>query len=109
MVVNGKGDKKKKSKERAFEVDEEAPVVVFDETIYGIKKHDPNRPRPTKGMNQSSIPRPSEDADEYSLIFYPLLPRSIADMEVDRLWERIKDKVDDIRTSQLNREGSLTT
>jgi hypothetical protein len=48
-------------KTKAFEVDEKAPTIVFDETIYGIRRRDPTKPRAVREEKS----RPVEDADEY--------------------------------------------
>lgn len=66
-----KSSKKDQVKESAFEIDAKAPVVVFDETKFGIRRRDPSasitkKTPPNTGTSPLPLPPYDEqdDADE---------------------------------------------
>ncbi len=93
----------RKARESAFEVDADAPVVVFSSTKFGIK---------AKGVPASRPLRRGEALPEAARLLQPALPRGPpatieeerddeADLEVGELWERLKNSVEDVHASTL--------
>ena len=101
----GNPSKEKTVKKKAFEISKQAQVLVFDESKYGIRKKAPGPNRAgSKREHEDVVASAPEDADEYinALSSPPPLTfrSSVADMEVNEIWEKLKDTVDDIRTEK---------
>lgn len=106
------GEKQTSKKRKAFEISKQAQVLVFDEGKYGIRKKIPKSNNVTSMKEYESTPTSApKDADEYFGASYvrilTVAQISVADMEVNEIWERLRDTVDDIRTISDKRSMAL--